>query len=83
MHVSKPVIMVGRILIVEPAFEEEARSRHMCYDPLCLPLWVCVPMNGRSAQEQVWVLLVSLLQARYEGRMNVRISREGRKIAER
>ena len=83
VHVPQSIIMVRWVLVVEPALHEEARSRYMRDDPLCLPSRIGVSMDGWRAKEDIRILLVPFRQTGLKSCMDVGVCREAGKVGER
>jgi len=68
MAITKAVIMVCGVFIVDPRLERKAAGGDIRYNPYLIPFWVTVPPNCFCAEPHGRVLLVSGGQTRFEFR---------------
>lgn len=62
MDIPESIIMVIRVFVIEPAFQEEARRWHMAHDPFGVPFGICITVHCGRAKPEIGVFLVSFMQ---------------------
>jgi hypothetical protein len=73
MDITQSIVVVSWVFVIEPAFEEETRSRHMANNPFSVPFWICISMYSWSTKLKVCVFLVSFLQVGLQRGYYIRI----------
>lgn len=79
--ISKLVVAIDRVLVVNAAYQLETRSGDIGDNPFTIPNRVDIPGNGRGAEYEIWILFVATRKGGGKAGEDKRVSGQGADIS--